>query len=200
MVSVQVFVEGGGNEATVKARCRKGFSDYCKRVTLPHRNPAIVACGGRDEAFKRFCIAIKNCRQHETVVLLVDAEDAVCAGSCLEHLSKRDPSWRFPELQGHRIFLMVQAMEAWFLADRETLHAFYGKGFLIDSLPGSATSIESIPKADLEPKLSHAAKPTIKGEYHKTKHGFALLALIDPNKVGAASPHAAHFHSFLRSL
>jgi len=93
---------------------------------------------------------------------------------------------------------MVQAMEAWFLADREALKSFYGDGFLAKNLPGSATSIESILKKDLEPKLDHAAKPTTKQGYHKTKHGFALLALIDPQKVERASPHAASFHQFLR--
>jgi hypothetical protein len=93
---------------------------------------------------------------------------------------------------------MVQAMEAWFLVDREALESFYGEGFLAKSLPGSATSIEVILKKDLEPKLNHAAKPTIKHGYHKTKHGFALLALIDPKKVEKASQHAASFHNFLR--
>ena len=93
---------------------------------------------------------------------------------------------------------MVQAMEAWFLADREALKAFYGTGFLAKSLPGTAAAIESIPKIDLEPRLNHAAKPTSKGEYHKTKHGFALLALIDPSRVEIASPYAAALHQFLR--
>jgi hypothetical protein len=95
---------------------------------------------------------------------------------------------------------MVQAMEAWFLADREALDAFYDGGFLAKSLPGSPTNIEAVLKDDLEPKLKHASKPTQKGEYHKMKHGFALLALIDPVKVDNASPHAASFHKFLRGL
>ncbi len=60
--------------------------------------------------------------------------------------------------------------------------------------------IESIPKDDLEPKLKHASQPTQKGEYHKVKHGFDLLALIDPEKVGLASPHARRFNDFLRGL
>jgi hypothetical protein len=95
---------------------------------------------------------------------------------------------------------MVQAMEAWFLADREALAEFYDGGFLPKSLRGSPTSVEAIRKDDLEPCLNHASKHTQKGEYHKTKHGFALLALIDPKKVENASHHAAEFHQFLRTL
>jgi hypothetical protein len=44
---------------------------------------------------------------------------------------------------------MVQAMEAWFLADREALAEFYGNGFSAQNLPGSPTNIEAIPKDDL---------------------------------------------------
>lgn len=96
---------------------------------------------------------------------------------------------------------MVQAMEAWFLADRQTLAEFYGAGFSARKLPGSPTSIETIPKADLEPALKRSSKACeTKGEYHKVKHGFALLALIDPAKVEASSPHAKQFHDFLRAL
>ncbi len=96
---------------------------------------------------------------------------------------------------------MVQAMESWFLADREALAEFYSDGFLANSLPGSPTNVEAVLKDDLEPKLKHASKPTkTKGEYHKVKHGFALLALIDPIKVGNASPHARLFNEFLSGL
>jgi Domain of unknown function (DUF4276) len=197
-VSIVIFVEGGGDKPTIKAKCRKGFAEYCKRIPNLRVVPSFVACGGRDQAFKRFRTAVENGRNDEVFVLLVDAEGTVSDGSPLGHLSKRDPSWRFPNLKQHRVFLMVQAMEAWFLADREALEAFYGAGFLTKSLPGTAAAIESIPKIDLESKLNHAAKPTSKSEYHKTKHGFALLALIDPAKVENASPNAAALHQFLR--
>ncbi len=46
---------------------------------------------------------------------------------------------------------MVQAMEAWFLADREALANFYDGGFLANSLPGSPTNVEAVLKDDLEP-------------------------------------------------
>jgi len=96
---------------------------------------------------------------------------------------------------------MVQATEAWFLADRKVLADFYNGGFLADSLPGNPTNIEAVPKNDLEPKLIHATKPAkTKGEYHKTKHGFELLGRVDPAKVGNASPHARQFNEFLRGL
>lgn len=200
LVSVQIFVEGGGDQKTTLTKCREGFSAYCAKIASPKRCPRVIACGGRKEAFDRFRTAILNALPEEVCVLLVDAEDRVTAGASIEHLRVRD-GWNFPDLDRHKVFLMVQAMEAWFLADREILARFYDGGFLPNALPGSPSNIECVRKDDLGPKLNHATRQTKrKGAYHKVKHGFALLALIDPLKVEAASPHAAAFHQFLRSL
>jgi hypothetical protein len=87
-------------------------------------------------------------------------------------------------------------MEAWFLADREALTEFYGQGFLAGSLPGQP-NIEQIPKRSLLPVLKHASKQTTKGSYHKTRHGFALLALINPQSLRNASPHAGRLFDVL---
>ena len=93
---------------------------------------------------------------------------------------------------------MVQVMEAWFLADRQVLAGYYGQGFTAGSLPGQP-NIELISKQDVFRALRQASKNTkTKGEYHKTKHGFDLLELIDPNRVRAASVHAEHLLTVLQ--
>ncbi len=198
-MSVRVYVEGGGNNKDTLKRCNEGFARYCQRLVPANRNLKIVACGGRQQAFDRFKTAVNSSQAGQVCALLVDAEAPVTSATAIEHLHDRD-RWDFPALDQHKVFLMVQTMEAWFLADREALAAFYNGGFLADSLPGSPADIESIRKDDLEPKLKHASQPTQKGEYHKVKHGFALLALIDPEKVGLASPHARRFNDFLHGL
>jgi hypothetical protein len=200
LVSVQIFVEGGGDMKTTLTKCREGFSTYCAKLAPSKRRPSVIACGGRQQAFDRFKTAIKASRDGEICALLVDAEGPVRTNNPEEHLLARD-GWNFPTLGRHRVFLMVQAMEAWFLADRVALAEFYDGGFLVNSLPGSPTDIEAVPKDDLEYRLKHASKPTAtKKEYHKTRHGFELLGKIDPKKVEKASPHAASFHNFLRGL
>jgi len=87
-------------------------------------------------------------------------------------------------------------MEAWFLADREALIEFYGQGFLAGSLPGQP-NIEQIPKPFLFRKLKQASKPTTKGSYDKTRHAFALLARIDPQRLRIASLHAGRLFDVL---
>lgn len=199
-MSVRVYVEGGGNNKDTLKRCREGFASYCQKLASASGRPRIVACGGRQQAFDRFNTAVRSSQAQDVCALLVDSEGPVTSATAVQHLRARD-GWDFPALDRHKVFLMVQAMEAWFLADRETLAAFYDGGFLARSLPGDPMNVETVPKDDLEPALKHASAPTrTKGEYHKVRHGFALLALIDPQNVGDASPHAMRFNEYLRSL
>lgn len=58
---------------------------------------------------------------------------------------------------------MVQAMEAWFIADVETLKKFYGNGFKENSLP-KTSNVEIITKDSLEPSLKNATRNTTKGK------------------------------------
>lgn len=200
-MSVTIYVEGGGNKnKDAEVRCKRGFREYCDKLCPQDRRPKIVACGGRDEAFKRFRIAIVAGKPGETFVLLVDSEGPVATGcSSVQHLGNRD-GWVFPDLNSHEVFLMVQAMEAWFFADRATIEMYYGHGFQPTALRGSALSVENIAKDDLVPSLQTATRRSAKRVYHKTRHGFDILALIDPARVERGAPHAAEFHRFLRSL
>ena len=93
---------------------------------------------------------------------------------------------------------MVQCMESWFLADKDALAEYFGQGFLRNSLPGQA-NIELIRKIDVLNALEHAAGPTTQRHYHKTDHGYELLGLISPTKVGNASQHAQTLHALLAS-
>jgi hypothetical protein len=199
-VNVKIYVEGGGDQEDTITRCRQGFVAYCSKVAPEKRRPRIIPCGGRGQTFDKFKTAVQSSKADDLCVLLVDSEGPVGMKVPVDYLAARD-KWIFPSLQSHQVFLMVQAMEAWFLADREQLAAFYDGGFLTGSLPGSSTNIEAVLKGDLEPKLKQASKPTkTKGEYHKINHGTVLLRLIDPVKVENASPHAKRFNDFLRSL
>jgi hypothetical protein len=199
-VSVTIFFEGGGDKDATRSKCREGLSNYCAKLKPPRSRLRVVAGGGREQTFDKFRTAVLDSRAGEVSVLLVDSECPVTANTPIEHLHALD-GWDFTSLRNSQVFLMVQAMEAWFLADRETLATFYDGGFLPKSLPGSATNVEIIRKEDIEPALKNATRKTAtKGEYHKINHGAALLAQIDPAKVEKASPHAASFHQFLRGL
>jgi hypothetical protein len=85
--------------------------------------------------------------------------------------------------------LMVQCMEAWILADRESVVKYYGQGFIASKLP-PPQNVEQKSSAEALQILQQASSNTSKGEYHKTQHGFDLLERIDPQLIRIASPHA----------
>jgi len=135
-VSATVFFEGGGDKEATQSRCREGLSNYCAKLKPPSSRLRIVAGGGREQTFDKFRTAALDGRSGEVFALLVDSEGPVSANTPAEHLRVCD-GWDFTGLLNHKVFLMVQAMEAWFLADRDALATFYDGGFLAKRLPGS---------------------------------------------------------------
>ena len=77
---------------------------------------------------------------------------------------------------------MVQFMESWFLADVSELESFFGPGFRSTSL-SNRDDIEKIPKNDVLNQLNSASRSSKRGSYHKGRHSFEFLELIDPDKV-----------------
>jgi hypothetical protein len=195
-VSVHVFVEGGGPRRRTQTECRRAFRLFFEKLLADRPRPRVSACGSRNETYQDFCRSVKH--DHDTLaLLLVDAEDPVPDGKTpRQHLRDRD-QWTDP-MPDQQVHLMVQCMESWFLADRPALEEYYGHGFRANGLPGDR-NIETIPKDDVVQGLARASKDTDMGEYHKTRHGFAILERIDPTLVCARSPHAKAFFSFLLS-
>jgi hypothetical protein len=184
---VLIYVEGG-HQGSTKSACRQAFRLFFEKV-IPPGSFQVKASGGRASAFQDFKAALKR-HPNDYVMLLVDSEEAVSTG-CWQHLRNRvGDEWHQPlgtvDDQAH---MMVQVMEAWFLSDEATLISYYGQEFLAKSLPGQP-NVELIAKQSVFDALRHASRPSQKGEYHKTRHGFDLLERIDPSKVRAASSHA----------
>jgi len=185
-VSIRVFVEGGGDHRSYTA-CRKAFSTFFGRMLGDRPRPRITASGSRDAAYRDFSRSLAD--DPDTFpVLLVDSEDPVPVGkSAAAFLRDRD-SWTNP-LPEEQVHLMVQCMEAWFLADRATLTQYYGDNFRDTALPGNP-KIEEVLKNDLLDGLARATETTSKKRYHKTRHGFDILERLDPYSVQQRSPFA----------
>jgi hypothetical protein len=189
-VNVCVYVEGGGPKAKSQTAtaCRKAFHLFFEKVLGERSKPRIVASGSRDEAYDDFCRSLKA-DPNSFAILIVDSEDPVPSGkTAVAHLRDREKHWT-KLVQTSQVGLMVQCMEAWFLADRSALVGYYGAELKLSALPGNP-KIEQIPKRDVMTGLENATRATQKGLYHKTKHGFDLLGLIDPNMVIKSSPFA----------
>ena len=157
-----------------------------------------MAVGSRH--YEDFCHAFDSPHGDEFVALLVDSEAPVAEGSGpWQHLKDRD-NWDRPAgATDDNAHLMVQCMEAWFLADKCRLAAFFGRGFNRNALP-RRPDIEDTAKMDVLDGLKNATRQCRpKGEYGKGRHSFEILSKIDPCKVTAASPHAGRLVNILRA-
>lgn len=186
---VKIFTEGGGNIRRTRVACRRGFGKFFENAGLGGRMPRVIPCGGRDQTYKDFCIAIRNAGPNESPLLLVDSEAPVTAPPW-RHLGDRDGWTRPPQATDEHVHLMVQCMETWFLADKARLAEYFGQGFAENALPANP-NLEDVAKDALLDGLKNATRYTKKQKvYDKGAHSFELLGLIDPAKVTAASPHA----------
>jgi hypothetical protein len=198
MVAIRVYVEGGGDDNPGLSKCRRGFSDFFRKVMPPRTMPRIIACGGREQAFDRFRTAVER-YPDAFCMLLLDSEEPGSPGENAWAFLDRTTEWTRPvKATDEQVHLMVQLMESWFLADKDALVRFYGQGFNLGSLP-ARSDIDNIAKADVERGLKEATRHTrTKGVYRKA-HGFDILALIDPRAIKRASPdHAGRLFDILR--
>ena len=197
MSGIAIYMEGGGTGKENRAALRQGMDAFLQSLKEAARNKALrwklVCCGPRDEAFRGFRDAVNN-GDNEVNVLLVDAEGPV-GQSSRDHLAGRD-HWDLGFAEEDRVHLMVQAMEAWIVADSEALAAYYGQGFRVNQLP-KAKNLETVPKADVTRALDGATRGTRKGPYHKVRHASDLLKRIDASKVRTRCAHCERLFATL---
>lgn len=199
--TLTIYVEGGGGNRKLLRECQRAFSLFFERAGLPSRRFTVEACGSRKDAYDDFCTALGN---GENALLLVDSEELVACDKRTEqpvpawqHLADR-PNDKWPRPVGatdEQAQLMVPTMEAWFLADKINLAAYYAgrqkrEAFNESALP-KREDVEAVRKEDLETILANATRPNQgKGLYHKGRHSFGILAALDPAAVARGSYHA----------
>ena len=183
MRTIRLFIEGGGPHERTQKHLRRGFTEFLRSVFGPRVARIRVEPRGA-KALGDFRRALRT-DPGDLNLLLVDSEGPVTASSGA-HVAARVKA-KCPG-RSDQYHLMVQAFEAWLIADPETLSIFYGQGFRRGVLP-RRHDVEAIPKDELEPKLRAASRATQKGEYHKIRHAAPLLERLDAAKVRERAAH-----------
>lgn len=193
---MKLYVEGGGDRDELKAKCREALHVFFENAGILAK-PRVVVCGGRNKAFGRFKDALAL---GEDAALLIDSEGPVSNLSPRQALQKSGLTPVPDEIKDDRIHLMVECMEAWFLADRPVLASYFGVDPGASAFPAIQRGVESIPKAELYKCLEKISSGSTKTKYSKGRHSFQLLMAIDPIKVAAAAPSAKRLLDWLKSL
>lgn len=190
MVSeIRIYVEGGGTGKDSRGAIQGGFGRFLAGLRQAASDRGVrwqvVACGSREATFRDYRIAR---RSHPDAfnVLLVDSESRVEAPPW-EHLRRQD-GWEPPTDDHRHCQLMAQVVEAWLLADTESLTSYYGQGFQTSALP-DRHDVEAVEKLRVLDALGHATRRTQKGKYRKIAHCSELLARLDPARVRERAGH-----------
>jgi hypothetical protein len=202
VVKVTVYVEGGGEGRDVRIRCREGFSKLAASAGFTGRMPKFVACGSRNETFKKFRIAIGA--EDEYSLLLVDSEDPVPTDNVTvdspvawDHLKTRDSWERPPGTANDQAQLMVTSVETWLMADKEALASVFGPQLnrsAVFSLPG----LEARSRQDLLEALKAATEPCgPKKMYDRGPRSFEILARVS---AAVLCEHLSYFARFVDTL
>ena len=196
---VRIFIEGGGTASD--GVFTEGWRKFFVAAGLLGQMPRVVRGEGREQTFDKFKTALQRRRPNELPILLVDSEEPVAPDHTVwQHLQSRHQH-RFArptDADDDSAFMMVQAMETWFIADQPALEGFFGTPFnrmTLQNLP----ALESIPKDDSLTMLRQATR-RCRPRYRKSSVSYRLLAEIDPDLVAAACPHAKALLEYLRGL
>ena len=199
VVRVRIFIEGGGGGDRDDSLFRTKWSKFLASAGLSGRLPKVVRCGDRARAYRRFSDAVRKAGGDEVDILLVDSEGPVKEDqSTWEYLRDND-GWHQPDgADDNQVYLMVQAMEAWLMADRDALREYFGRGFNENRLLGQSDP-EQIPKNTLESSLKDASSGCGR-QYAKGTVSFEILGRVDAGKVEERCSHAKALFNYLRLL
>ena len=199
MVDVRIYAEGGGDGSLYDTLFRKGWSEFFKAAGLAGKMPRVVRGKGRQRTYDLFRMAVYDPAPNTLPLLLVDSEGPVDpAHGPWQHLKRRDGWDQPPGTTDHDVFLMVQMMETWFVADRNALQRYFGARFNENALP-RWPDLESVPRNDVLTALQTATARCATG-YAKGKVSYNLLSEVDPGEVERACPAAKRLLARLRTL
>jgi len=205
--TVRLYIEGDKKEKGKGGfiSLRQGFNEFFNKwadeenLKIKFDNNIL---GSRGDAVNIF-LKIGKFHPNDLVLLLIDTEREKDKDKSAKLFLQEDfPNSDFTNIKDSQCHFMVQAMESWFIADKEKLAACYDNNFKEKALP-QQKEVEKISKTEAIEKLKKATRNTKngKGEYGKGKDSGKILGKIRPHKVITAAPHCERlFKTIIETL
>lgn len=169
----------------------------------------VIALGGRNDVVKRFNQALVKQEKDVICILLVDSEgpldERLTVKDNLQRSLKGDSKQEHPFsvsdlAHEENLYLMVQCMEAWFLADREKLTQYFGLRLDTHLLP-KGSNVEAMSVVDVVEGLTQSTKGKgPRNTYDKIKDAVPLLRMIRPDVVADNAPQCQRLINKLTQL
>ena len=175
------------------------FGNHIERARRNRIRFDMIAGGSNPETVKYF---LRSCRRNpsDLNVLLIDSESpAPSAAEAIRALRSRSYWDASAAPDDGQLNFMVQAMEAWFIADPRALSRHFGNGFAAGRLPNPQNAESASPNG-LTDSINQALR-AIGGrrrkKYDKVRDGAKLLELIDEATVRQNCPAFGRLTDFL---
>lgn len=202
-MNAYIYLEGGAQGADskfLKIRCQEAFHNLLERMGYRGRQPRLVACGGRQDVYERFCIEHAS-RKAAYVAMWVDSEEPVTElEAAWNHVGRVTTvgQWQRPEAAtDDQVLFMATCMETWIVADRGTLETHYGNNLQQSALP-PLDNLERRSRHDVQEGLAHATR-TCTNAYEKGKRSFTILGLLNPEVLQLHLPHFVRVRRILNA-
>jgi len=197
-VNAKIYLEGGAKDSNqLRTRCQEAFNKLLKSMGFGGRMPRLIACGGRQDAFDRFCTAIQTTSGY--VAMWIDSEDPMAdIERTWDHLATVTtvrPFEKPQDVNDDQVLMMTTCMESWISADHATLLVHFGKGFQENALP-SLTNLESRGRRDVQDRLVRASR-NCQAAYKKGEVSYEIVGKLNPV---ALRPHLPSFTRVERIL
>ena len=193
--TVRFFIEGDKQERGKGGfiSLRQGFTELFtkwakdKSLEIEFDNKLLGSRGEAVNIFLKFVDLYPN----QPIFLLIDTEREKDIKESAKLFLKKDfPNSDFKKVKESQLHFMAQAMESWFLADKEKLAECFDQKFNSKALPAHK-EVEKIPKKEVIEKLKTATKDTSngKGKYDKGTKAGKILKEIRPHLIIKNAPH-----------
>jgi hypothetical protein len=174
-VTATIYIEGGakGKKSNyLNTKCQEAFHKLLDKMGFTGRKPRLVACGGRQNVFDKFCTKLKT-TSAEYIAMWIDSEEPMQdIDNTWQHLAAVTTvaPWTKPVgANDDQVLFMATCMETWIVTDRNTLLSHYGKSLHEKHLP-ALNNVESLGRDVVQNQLIQATKscdkPYAKGNRH----------------------------------
>ncbi len=206
-MSARIYVEGGasgprqdgGSSKYLTIQCQQAFHALLTRMGFNGRKPRLVACGGRDKVYARFCTALQSGGADGYVAMWIDSEEPLLdIEQVWNHLAALTTVAPWPRPCGAKddqVLFMTTCMETWIVADRSALRNHYKDGLNENQLP-ALVSLETRTRNEVQTALINATK-NCRNAFAKGKPSYEVFQKIQPE---ALKPHLPGFVRVIRIL